>query len=61
MVPCYVTISNGSQIRILLTCTLSPKCFLVAKIENRLCGLVARVPGYRSRGPSVHSLRYQIF
>jgi hypothetical protein len=25
-----------------------------------LCGLVVRVPGYRSRGPGFDSLRYQI-
>jgi hypothetical protein len=31
------------------------------KCENRLCGLVVRVPGYRSRGPGFHSRRYQIF
>jgi hypothetical protein len=29
--------------------------------HDRLCGLVARVPGYRSRGPEFDSLRYQIF
>jgi hypothetical protein len=28
---------------------------------DRLCGLVARVPGYRSRGPGYDSRRYQIF
>jgi hypothetical protein len=29
--------------------------------EDRLCGLVARVPGYRSRGPGFDSRPYQIF
>jgi hypothetical protein len=28
---------------------------------DRLCGLVARVPGYRSRGPGFDSGSYQIF
>jgi hypothetical protein len=28
---------------------------------DRLCGLVVRVPGYRSRGPRFDSQRYQIF
>jgi hypothetical protein len=29
--------------------------------RDRLCGLVVRVPGYRSRGFGFHSRRYQIF
>jgi hypothetical protein len=28
---------------------------------DRLCGLVVRVPGYRSWGPGSDSQRYQIF
>jgi hypothetical protein len=28
---------------------------------DRLCGLVVRAPGYRSRGPGFYSRRYQIF
>jgi hypothetical protein len=28
---------------------------------DRLCGLVVRVPGYRSRGPGFDSRSYQIF
>jgi hypothetical protein len=28
---------------------------------NRLCGLMARVPGYRSIGPGFDSRHYQIF
>jgi hypothetical protein len=29
--------------------------------DDRLCGLVVRVPGYRSRGPGFNSSSYQIF
>jgi hypothetical protein len=29
--------------------------------SDRLCGLVVRVPGYRSRGPGFDSRCYQIF
>jgi hypothetical protein len=31
------------------------------RCDDRLCGLVVRVPGYRSRGPEIDSRRYQIF
>jgi hypothetical protein len=31
------------------------------EVGDHLCGLVVRVPGYRSRGPEFDSLRYQIF
>jgi hypothetical protein len=31
------------------------------KILNEDCGLVVRVPGYRSRDPGLDSWRYQIF
>jgi hypothetical protein len=30
-------------------------------LPDRLCGLVVRVPGYRSRGAGLDSRRYQIF
>jgi hypothetical protein len=30
-------------------------------ILDRLCGLVVRVPGYRSRGPGSNSVCYQIY
>jgi hypothetical protein len=29
--------------------------------NDHLCGLVVRVPGYKSKGPGFDSLRYQIF
>jgi hypothetical protein len=29
-------------------------------IDDHLCGLVIRVPGYKSRGPGFDSRRYQI-
>jgi len=31
------------------------------KFKDRLCGLVVRVSGYRSRGPGFDPRRYQIF
>jgi hypothetical protein len=34
---------------------------LSAKLVDRLCGLVVRVPGYRSRGPGFDSRLYHIF
>jgi hypothetical protein len=37
---------------------LTQSCLL---FKGRLCGLVIRVPGYRSRGPGFDSRRYQIF
>jgi hypothetical protein len=32
-----------------------------SELHDRLCGLVVRVPGYRSRGPGFDSRRSQIF
>jgi hypothetical protein len=37
------------------------KFFPVAQSDDRLCGLVVRVPGYRYRGPGFDSRGYQIF
>jgi hypothetical protein len=34
---------------------------LLVNIRDRLCGLVARVSGYRSRGPGFDSRHFQIF
>jgi hypothetical protein len=35
-------------------------CFIAGNNGDRLCRLVARVPGYRCRGPGYDSRRYQI-
>jgi hypothetical protein len=37
------------------------KYMCMPAVGDRLCGLVVRVPGYRSRGPGFDSRRYQIF
>jgi hypothetical protein len=37
------------------------KFVFVTRFEDRLCGLVVRVSGYRYRGPGFDSRRYQIF
>jgi hypothetical protein len=34
---------------------------VIMATDDRLCGLVVRVPGNRSRGPGFDSRRYQIF
>jgi hypothetical protein len=33
----------------------------LSPVIDRLCGLLVRVPGYRSRGPRFDSRRYQMF
>jgi hypothetical protein len=35
--------------------------YVMKKKVDRLCGLLVRVPGYRSRGPGFYSRSYQIF
>jgi hypothetical protein len=35
--------------------------FVLLYVGRCLCGLLVRVPGYRSTGPVFHSRRYQIF
>jgi hypothetical protein len=35
--------------------------YMDMSIYDRLCGLVVRVPGYRSRDPAFDSQRYQFF
>jgi hypothetical protein len=34
---------------------------IIIIMMDRLCGIVVRVPGYRSRGPGFDSRCYQIF
>jgi hypothetical protein len=34
---------------------------LIYNLSDHLCGLVVKIPGYRSRGPGVDSRRYHIF
>jgi hypothetical protein len=36
-------------------------CLTLGKITDRLCGLMVRVPGYRSRDPGFDSRRYKVF
>jgi hypothetical protein len=40
---------------------VSNEFVLIISSTDRLCGLVVRVPGYRSRGSGLDSRRYQIF
>jgi hypothetical protein len=47
---------------LLIVISILPHKFLEYTVyTSRLCGLVVRVPGYRSRGPGFVSRRYQIF
>jgi hypothetical protein len=49
-----ITLENQSGANLVYkTCSI--------KIEDRLCGLVVRVSGYRSRGPGFDSRPYQSF
>jgi hypothetical protein len=32
----------------------------ISEAPDRLCGLVVRVPGYRSRGPGLDTRRYEL-
>jgi hypothetical protein len=41
--------------------TCVPFLHLMNKKKDRLCGLVVRVPRYRSRGSGIDSQRYQMF
>jgi hypothetical protein len=57
----YLSVKNYS----LFVSTWHSTVFLIITclmfLEDRLCGLVVRVPGYRSRGPGFDPRRYQIF
>jgi hypothetical protein len=41
--------------------TSASRLRLVRWLEDRLCGVLVSVPGYRSRGSGYDSRRYQIF
>jgi hypothetical protein len=51
-IPSFLPVSDGA-------CVVAPEW--IPESIDRLCGLVVRVPGYRSRGPGFDSRRYQIF
>jgi hypothetical protein len=51
--PTYVT-SKDMHIRVTYI-------IMLCNLRDRLCSLVVRVPGYRSRGSGFYSRRYQIF
>jgi hypothetical protein len=51
----------GSVLVLLHFISHRPFLHFVFPVPNRLCGLVVRVPGYRSRSPVFDSRRYQIF
>jgi hypothetical protein len=38
-----------------------PKLIRFMSMDDRLCGIVFRVPGYTSRGPGFHSRLHPIF
>jgi hypothetical protein len=52
---------SKSVIMILFSINRAMKYTEFKSAGDRLCGLVARVPGYRSRGSGFDSRRYQIF
>jgi hypothetical protein len=58
---------NGVLIQKLIATYLNKKFIFFVEFErllyhiDRLCGVVVRVSGYRSRGPEFHSRLYQIF
>jgi hypothetical protein len=53
----YRIVSVTTYTTNVLILVFTNECALV----YRLCGLVVRVPGYRSRGPGCDSPLYQIF
>jgi hypothetical protein len=56
-------ISQGSTPSLSLLRPWLPRLYFlhVVTTNNRLCGLVVRVSGYRYRGPGFDSRRYKIF
>jgi hypothetical protein len=56
--------SLNSSLIISLSIVIVQKTFVFktwVRNSDRFCGLVVRVPGYRSRGPEFNSQHYQIF
>jgi hypothetical protein len=57
----WATVGPSSAIWTALLNNTRIKCNLVLWKNDRLCGLVARVPGCRLKGPGFDSRGYQIF
>jgi hypothetical protein len=59
--PIHILTPSSFKIQFSIGLSFIPRPILFNIIFDRLCGLVVRVPGYRSRGSRFNSLRYQMF